>query len=97
MFVHLSRNVPLLHSLKPAYVVIVSFAAERAGIIRLFDLLPLVENVAFLHHGDIVAFSRGSQPLMIWSTSSQTLKFSQRELIPIGRQHDHFTPQNNSR
>ena len=56
MLIHVSRHVLFFNTLHPAHVVVVSLTAVRTRVIRLLDLLPLVEDVTFLHHANIVAF-----------------------------------------
>ena len=59
MLVEISRSVALFHTLQPPDVIVVSFTAERARIIRRLDLLPLVKNIALVHMQIIVAFLQG--------------------------------------
>lgn len=55
---HVARKIALLYPLEPSNVVVISFAAKRTGIVRLFRLLSFVKNVPLLDHGVIVAKHR---------------------------------------
>lgn len=66
---HPRRLLLLFGSLHPSDVVVVPFAAERAGIVRLFYFLSFIENIALVHHKDIVTFFAGKS--RAWSTSGE--------------------------
>ena len=60
VLIKMPRSIAFLGPLQPPNVIVISFTTERAGITCFFDLLPFVEDVAFVHES-IVAFYKGMQ------------------------------------